>query len=56
MPEHEIIISADVPGVDDGLRSFLRKVIRAALNAEGVETPCEVNALVTNDAGSRNES
>ena len=50
MPEHEIIISADVPGVDDGLRSFLRKVIRAALNAEGVETPCEVNALVTNDA------
>ena len=50
MPEHEIIISADVPGVDDGLRSFLRKVIRAALNAEGVETPCEVNELVTNDA------
>ena len=50
MPEHEIIISADVPGVDDGLRSFLRKVIRAALNAEVVETPCEVNALVTNDA------
>ena len=50
MPEHEIIISADVPGVDDGLRSFLRKVIRAALNAEGVETPCEGNALVTNDA------
>ncbi len=53
MPEHEIIISADVPGVDDGLRSFLRKVIRAALNAEGVETPCEVNVLVTNDAGIR---
>ncbi len=51
MPKHEIIISADVPGVDDGLRSFLRRVIRTALDAEGVETSCEVNMLVTNDAG-----
>lgn len=51
MPRHKIIISADVPGVSDGLRSFLRKVVRAALEAEGVETPCEVNVLVTNDAG-----
>ena len=51
MPKHEIIISADVPGVDEGLRSFLRKVIRAALDAEGVETSCEVNILVTNDTG-----
>ena len=53
MPKHEIIISADVPGVDEGLRSFLRKVIRAALAAEGVDVPCEVNVLVTNDAGIR---
>ncbi|MDE6281333.1 MAG: rRNA maturation RNase YbeY [Oscillospiraceae bacterium] len=51
MPKHEIIISADVPGVDEGLRSFLRKVIRTALEVEGVDTPCEVNVLVTNDAG-----
>ena len=27
MPKHNIMISADVPGVDDGLRSFLRRVI-----------------------------
>ena len=53
MPEHEIIISADVPGVDDSLCSFLRGVIGAALEAEGVETPCEVNVLVTDDAGIR---
>ena len=51
MPKHEIIISADVPGVDEGLRSFLRKVIRTALDAEGVNIPCEVNVLVTNDTG-----
>lgn len=51
MPEHEIIISADVPGVDDGLCGFLRGVICAALDAEGVETSCEVNVLVTDDMG-----
>ena len=53
MPKHEIMISADVPGVEEGLRSFIRKVIRAALDAEGVETDCEVNVLVTNDTGIR---
>ncbi|MCI8762312.1 MAG: rRNA maturation RNase YbeY [Oscillospiraceae bacterium] len=51
MPKHEIIISADVPGADDGLCSFLRRVIRAALEAEGVDVPCEVNVLVTGDEG-----
>lgn len=51
MPKHEIIISADVPGVDEGLRSFIRRVIRTALSAEGVGIPCEVNVLVTNDTG-----
>lgn len=51
MPEHDIIISADVDGVDEELRSFLRGVIRTALDAEGVEAPCEVDVLVTNDTG-----
>ena len=51
MPKHKIMISADVPGVDEGLRSFLRRVIRTALDAEGVEVPCEVSVLVTNDTG-----
>ena len=53
MPRHEIILSADVPGVDEGLRSFLKKVIRAALDAEGVEESCEINVLMTSDAGIR---
>ena len=53
MPKHEIILSADVPGMDEGLRSFLKKVVRAALDAEGVDVPCEINVLVTNDADIR---
>ncbi len=53
MPKHKIIISADVPGVDEGLRSFLRRAIRAALDAEGVDVPCEIDVLVTNDTGIR---
>ena len=51
MPKHEIILSADVPGADEALRSFLRRVICTALDAEGVDIPCEVNVLVTNDTG-----
>ncbi len=51
MPKHEIIISADIPGVDENLCSFLRGTVRAALDAEGVELSCEVNVLVTGDDG-----
>ena len=51
MPTHEILISADVPGVDEALRSFLRKAIQTALDAEGVDAPCEINVLLTNDTG-----
>ena len=49
MAKHKIMISADVPGVDEGLRSFLRKAIRTALDTEGVDVPCEINVLITND-------
>ncbi len=31
-------------------RAFIRKVIRTALAAEGVDFPCEVDVLLTNDA------
>ena len=47
---HEIIIETDVDGVE-GYADLLRKVIPAALDAEGVETACEVNVLFTDDAG-----
>lgn len=41
----------DVPGVSEGSRSFLRRVVRVALETEGVALPCEVDILVTGDRG-----
>lgn len=49
--QHYIPVTADIPGVSQETRSFIRKVIRAALAAEGVTFPCEVDVLVTSDAG-----
>ena len=46
---HYIPITADVPGISEATRSFLRKVIRTALAAEGVDFPCEVDVLLTDD-------
>ena len=48
---HYIPVTADVPGVSDGQRAFLRRAIRTALAAEGVDFPCEVDVLLTNDSG-----
>ena len=47
---HYIPITADVPGVSEGQRALIRKVIRTALAAEGVDFPCEVDVLLTDDA------
>ena len=46
-----IPVEAEVPGINDGLRAFIRRVIRTALEAEGVTLPCEVDVLVTSDSG-----
>ena len=46
-----IPITADVPGVNESQRAFIRKVIRTALAAEGMVLPCEVDVLVTSDEG-----
>ena len=40
-----------MPGVNEGQRALIRKVIRTALAAEGVDFPCEVDVLLTDDAG-----
>jgi len=48
---HYIPVTADVPGVSEGQRAFLRKVIRTALAAEGVDFPCEIDVSVTDDEG-----
>ena len=36
MAKHKIMISADVPGVDEGLRSFLRKALLKMLSLENL--------------------
>ena len=52
MKKHAVSVRVEnVPGVDEGQRAFLRRVVRTALETEGVAVPCEVNILVTNDAG-----
>ena len=51
MKRHYIPITADMPGISDDRRAFIRKVIRTALAAEGVDFPCEVDVLITSDEG-----
>ena len=48
---HYIPVTADVPGVSDELRALIRRAIRTALAAEGVDFPCEVDVRVTDDGG-----
>ena len=48
MVEHEINLEAEVDFSDEHFDLLLR-VICEALDAEGVEIPCEVNVLITND-------
>ncbi len=49
---HYIPVTADVPGAaSEGNCALIRKVIRTALAAEEVHFPCEVDVLLTSDAG-----
>lgn len=50
MRRHYIPVTASVPGVNDSQRALIRRVIRTALAAEGVDFACEVDVLVTGDA------
>ena len=47
---HELIIETEVDGAEP-YADLLRRVIPAALEAEGVGFPCEVDVLFTDDAG-----
>ena len=47
--EHEIILDSEVSGGEAHF-DLLRRVISAALDAEGVDVPCEVDVLITDDA------
>jgi len=49
---HDISITANVPGASHRENcSLIRKAVRTALAAEGVDFPCEVDVLLTNDRG-----
>ena len=48
---HYIPVTADVPGVSDEKKALIRRVIRTARSMQGVDFPCEVDVLVTDDAG-----
>ena len=49
---HYIPVTADVPGAaSQGNCALIRRVIRTALAAEGVDFPCEVDVLLTDDSG-----
>ena len=50
--DHQILIDAEV-SAPQGLEDGLRRVITAALAAEGVTLPCEISVLLTDDAGIR---
>ena len=50
MQQHQIILESDVEGVED-FAEALRQVIPAALEAEKVGLPCEVDVLFTDDEG-----
>ena len=48
---HYVPITADVPGVSEGQKALIRRGIRTALAAQGVDFPCEVDVLLTGDQG-----
>ena len=49
---HYIPVTADVPGAaSEGNCALIRRTIRTALAAEGMTLPCEIDVLLTDDAG-----
>ena len=52
MIRHYIPITSDlVQPVSESRRAWIRKVIRTALEAEGMDARCEINVLLTDDKG-----
>ncbi len=48
---HKVLLSSDLTEDTAELEALLREVIPTALKAEGVGIPCEIDVLLTNDAG-----
>lgn len=50
---HQIIMEADVAEDTAAVEALLTRVIPAVLDAEGVDVPCEIDVLLTDDGGIR---
>lgn len=50
---HYIPVTAEIPGINESQRALIRKCIRTALAAEGVDAVCEIDVLLTDDRGIR---
>ena len=48
---HEILFSSDLEENTAEIEALLNEVIPAALSAEGLDKPCEINVLLTDDEG-----
>ena len=52
--KHRIVIRCEAHSLSDfALKQQISKCITAALDKQGVDTPCEINVLVTDDEGIR---
>ena len=52
--KHRIVIRCEAHSLSDfSLKQQIAKCITAALDKQGVDTPCEINVLVTDDEGIR---
>ena len=50
--KHRIVIRCEAHSLSDfALKQQIAKCITAALDKQGVDTPCEINVLVTDDEG-----
>jgi probable rRNA maturation factor len=49
---HQISVTGNRRGINPpALRALLRNAVKTALSAEGMDYPCEINILLTDDAG-----
>ena len=54
MIKHKIYVRRQRQGLGEGLfMPLIRRSVRAALDVEGVDVPCEISVLVTDDKGIR---
>ena len=52
--EHEIYVSREKTGLGhNGAAALIKKAVHMALDAEGVDVPCQISVMLTDDEGIR---